>query len=130
MTNEQLTARLAFWQRVLRLQDWEIQASIVTVREMRNDDEDGACEWLHAKKRAVIRILAEADYPAGVDWPQDQERTLVHELLHLHVGSFYRPEEGSKEEELMEQAIHALSLALLDLAALHYSPARDAPQPA
>lgn len=122
MTCEQLTTRLAFWQRVLRLQDWEIQASIVKIREMRDADEDGCCEWLHAKKRAVIRILAEADYPAGVDWPQDQERTLVHELLHLHVGSFCRPEEGSKEEEIMEQAIHALSLALLDLAAMAGEP--------
>lgn len=96
--------------------DWDIEAHIVRKHDLKQDDCGGCIEYLHGKKRADIQILAEEDVKDSWEWKGDQELTLVHELVHLHVGTFYDDaEEDSREWRLYEQAIHAISLALVAL---------------
>ena len=115
MTQEDLERLLAKWQRILRLQDWDVHLRVVRRWEMHNEDTMGECEYLLRKRCAVIRILDSADYDPGTPWPQDQERTLVHELLHLAFAPFSRTEAGSAEAVAEEQVIHALASALVAL---------------
>lgn len=115
MTQEELEGSLKHWQKVLRLQDWEITVHLVRKHEMKMDDCGGCVEFLHGKKRADIQILCLEDHKETWEWKPDQELSLVHELVHLHIGTFYdEPEDGTREWRFYEQAIHALSLALME----------------
>jgi hypothetical protein len=121
VTAEELQEKLGFWVRTLRLRDWDIRAEIVSRADLKENDCGGCVEWMHAKKVAEIQILEAADYRDGFRNGRalDQELTLVHELLHLIIGTFSRPENETKEWELLEQAIHAISLGLIELERKH-----------
>lgn len=56
---------------------------------MRLDGCNGECEWQLKTKIATIRILDPIDYPENLIIEQDMEKTLVHELLHLHFAPLY-----------------------------------------
>jgi hypothetical protein len=115
LTEEELRAKCAEWQRILRLQDWDVVVSIDRARDMTLSEVDGECEWTLASKQARIRILDPMDFPPDSKWPQDMEQILVHELLHLHFAPFDRFERGSLEHVAMEQAIDLIASALVKL---------------
>lgn len=114
LTQEQLEERLAYWQRVLRLQDWRVKARLVRERDFRNPGNQGECEWSLSTKVAIIRILDPVDYSPDCAWLQDMERTLVHELLHLHFAPF-RAESDTAEDISQEQAIDCIATGLVAL---------------
>ena len=37
------------------------------------------------RKEAIIGILDPGDWKKDTDFPHDMERTLIHELVHLHL---------------------------------------------
>jgi len=76
-------ANLAFWQRALNLQAWQISVELVRAGEM-DGGTVGDIDIEVRQKAATIRILREEDS----DLPRhlaraDQQLTLVHELVHL-----------------------------------------------
>lgn len=112
-SEDQLKQKCAEWQKILRLQDWDVHVSIVRDSNMKLKDVNGECEWVLQTKQAHIRILDPIDYPEDTRWPQNMEHTLVHELLHLHFSPFDTHEYGSLEHTSMEQAIDMISSALV-----------------
>lgn len=72
------------------------------------------CEWNLRKRMALIKVLDSADWDPSTPWPQDQEQSLVHELLHLHFAPF-RADDGTPEDVAQEQAIDAIAKALVEL---------------
>lgn len=114
MTQEQLEALCREWQKTLRLQDWDVKVRIVRQRDMDNHNAQGEVDWTLPKKSAAISILDPTDYPPNSWWGQDIERTLVHELLHLHFAPFVEEEDGLKRVA-EEQAIDCLAIALVAL---------------
>lgn len=114
-SEDQLKQKCAEWQKILRLQDWDVHVSIVRDSNMKLKDVNGECEWVLQTKQAHIRILDPIDYPEDTRWPQDMEQTLVHELLHLHFAPFDTHADGSLEHTSMEQAIDMIAGALLSL---------------
>jgi hypothetical protein len=122
VTVPELAGLCAKWQQRLRLQDWEIKIEIsraAAMPEGKNGTVAGCIDYWSAKKFARIQILDPLDYPNNLhrvrDQTQDGELDLVHELLHLWWIPFV-VKEGSHQEIAMEQCIHALSTALVDLA--------------
>lgn len=114
LTEQELQELCRKWQERLRLQDWDIVVRLVRKRDFAiKDGVDGECEWESQNKIAIIRILDPIDYDPDCILEQDIERTLVHELLHLHFALFR--EEGIRET-LLEQAICAISKTLVALA--------------
>lgn len=119
-TLEQLQARLAYWQRVLRLQDWDVTVDIVPLAQM-GGHHYGEITMYALLKRAVIRILSAVDYEAAAGAaafarPLDMEYTLIHELMHLSIFLCSKKYDVNSNEELFEeQAVHALALAFLSL---------------
>lgn len=99
------------WQEILRLQDWDVKVAVCRSRDFVVKEGQGECSWVLPAKRAVIKLLDPVDYPE-VRWEQDHERTLVHELLHLHMVPF-KPDSDTLENDMMEQAICAISEALI-----------------
>jgi hypothetical protein len=115
MNDEQLQERCVYWQKVLRLQDWEVSVQVTRDRDFRGPHNQGECEWVIGTKHAAIRILDPVDYPPNRMWPQDMERVLVHELLHLHFAPFDSAEAGSMEDNAQEQAIESIASGMVML---------------
>ena len=114
MTNEQLQALCREWQQVLRLQDWDVRCKFVRQREMTDSGCAGECRFQLEKKQAVIYVIDPIDWPPNCAWPQDVEKTLVHELLHLHMAPF-QPSHDTLEHVMMEQAIESIATGLVRL---------------
>lgn len=112
MIQSKLEALCAQWQKILRLQDWNVTVRLVRRYDMNDSDAWGECDWNLGQKTATIRVLDPQDVKPTT--PYDPESVLVHELVHLHVAPF-RPASGSMEERLMEQAINCLEGALISL---------------
>lgn len=83
---EELEAGLAKWQKILRLQDWNIITGIKRAKDMHERDNRGEAWPWNEHKRARIYLVDHVDHE-DPDWGDlDHERILVHELLHLHVN--------------------------------------------
>jgi hypothetical protein len=112
-----LDERLAYWQRQLRLQDWDVTISWASAREL--GEANGRTSLINTSKEAHVRILEEDEWPPESERTghYDSEVTLVHELLHLH----FRAWEGEAEESdtaeyrAKEAAIDLTSWALVRL---------------
>lgn len=102
------------WQRVLRLQDWDIKIRIVRAKEFVNGDGMGEVRYKHQKQMAVINLLDPIDYDEIHLWEQDHEITMVHELLHIHFMGF-EAEEGTEQDNAQERAIDVISKSLVSL---------------
>lgn len=117
MTNiipaEELQAKCELWQKRLRLADWDVDVKIVPLREM-NGSQSGQVTYNAEHKWANIKLINPADYSMEAMRPYLMERTLIHELLHLHMTAF-KTEYGTPEGLAEEQLINALSSALLEL---------------
>lgn len=110
LNQENLDELLAEWQKTLRLQDWGIQVLLGRIFDMVDENTTGQCTWRLSNKTALIRILDPSDYNPSFLRPCDVEKTLVHELLHLHFAPFCPL--GS-ETDLHEQAIEAIATGLV-----------------
>lgn len=116
-TIEVLRRWLRYWQKLLSLQDWEIVVRICAPDDMDNKEVQGEVEYQAHKKAAVVRLLDPRDYPPNPSWPQDMERTLVHELVHLHFAEKTTDEKltGPVFDLVEERVVNATSQALVDL---------------
>lgn len=81
LTDKELNEKLAYWKELLGLQDWTIAISICRSSDMLLEGVEGETEYCHQIKTAIIRILDAIDYGNRIV-EQDQEKAIVHELLH------------------------------------------------
>ncbi len=110
MTQKKLEALLVEWQAILRLNDWDVKASMVDA--IRMPRARGDCSYVLETKTAEIRVRKPInDGP----WPADPEEAFVHELLHLHFAPFEAADDGSPQSVSQEQAINLIALALVTL---------------
>ena len=112
MTQTDLEKLLAKWQRILRLQDWNIQVRFVRGYEI--DDKQAQMHHNSNHKIGVVKLRAPQDWPPG-DWLEDSESDLVHELLHLHMSPFDETKSDTQEAVCLEQAINSIAEALVKL---------------
>lgn len=114
-TNEEAQDACKEWQKILRLQDWAVKVFIKRARDMSLEGGQGEVHWGLQSKSASILLLDPLDYPPGLRQEQDMEKTLVHELLHLHSAPFDNFEYESLENTALEQAIDLTAEALVEL---------------
>lgn len=115
---KKLETCLAYWQKVLHLQDWEIEIGFIREREIRKSFPMGAGGFVlydTTMQRASISILDPVDDEEGLDdflsGFSDKELTIIHELLHLH---FIKINEGEDSDKVVvEQVINTMAKALL-----------------
>jgi len=107
-----ITTACKEWQSILLLTDWEVVCIFVE-----KDSIPGMAqiEYVRAKKQALLKLLREGDY-INENFPHDQEKSLVHELLHLHFAWTDAFTSKPKDSELylqMEVAIDSVARALV-----------------
>jgi hypothetical protein len=122
VTQEELTERCAYWQQRLALQDWQVTVQLVRQRELDSQGASAEFDCVWPKRRVQINILDSIDFPTDCLFQQDQELDLVHELLHAYTVPLEEKIRFAADDEtetpewvLVEQAIHAISTALLAL---------------
>jgi len=102
---------LRVWQTRLALDDWKIEARIVRQTDL-NPDTLGNLKWNSLHHTATIKVLDPRDYDMPAEQiPQDMERTVVHELVHLELSVL--PRDGSPKVE--ERVVNRMTEALLSL---------------
>jgi hypothetical protein len=109
LTDADVQAICRIWQARLRLQDWDIHCQLV--RGFRLTEAVAEVESLETKRVAWIRVMNPLDFQPDSLLPQDVERSIVHELLHL-VLSPLAPGEATLAEE---QIVNTLSATLVSL---------------
>jgi hypothetical protein len=111
LTDEELENIVTYWKDELGLQDWKIAITICRRDKMQLEGVEGENEYCHQIKTAMISILDSVDYGDRIT-DQDQERTIVHELLHC-VFSVIDTEDVIRDR-IQHQIIETLSKALVD----------------
>lgn len=114
MTEKQLTRLLKNWQRLLRIQDWNIKLRLVRDSRWPNH---GLGSHSSSFQESEIKIL-DPRY-IDPDWfgTKDIEVTLVHELLHIKF-LYARKNKENKENDVDDQeefAIESLARVLVAL---------------
>lgn len=105
----------AEYQKLLGLEDWDVQVYLVEQEEI--PSLDGQLTYGVEMKRAIIRI------PDNNKWAgcklmgsQDMQNTLIHELIHLHFCIFDTfLEKDSVHKQLFEIGINKMSKAFCSL---------------
>jgi hypothetical protein len=105
MTTDELKQLCAYWQKVLRLRDWDIDARIERIFDMPEKEIRGHVSYTIALKEAIIQILDPNDYFKDDYSP---EQSLVHELLHVAFAE-------AGDATTVEQAVDATAKALVNL---------------
>jgi hypothetical protein len=108
--------KLWWWQRRLRLQDWDVAVVVSRASELKPNTL-GNIRWDYDKKTAVLHVLNPADYRMRFDaMLRDIEYTVVHELIHLEIApvlsDLHRTDANRMEEE---HAVNHMAEALLKL---------------
>ena len=116
LTEDELRAHLVFWQRHLRLQDWDIKVVIVRASGMTSKWNSGEMGTSECNKECKIEIMHPEDFQKDnlMQNLLDMEYVLVHELVHIHFEAF-KTKEDTGERMAEEQAVNALSKALVGL---------------
>lgn len=113
MTLDKLLDLCVEWQTLLRLNDWDIEVRQVPFDELEDGRAGGCVEFLDVKRKAVLRLLDPRYQRQKTLVPYDEEYTLVHELVHIHLRAWPGNDDGATEAE--EIAVHRISEALLKL---------------
>lgn len=101
------------WQKILRLQDWQVDIDFYRARDFTNADALGECTFNINSREGFIKILDPIDY----DGEYDLEWTVVHELLHLHfaqwtaANNYECPISGEQAIDSIAQALTRLNKA-------------------
>lgn len=113
-TEDELRAKCAEWQKILRLQDWDVRVSIVRENQMLTKESNAEINVNVQHKLARLRVIDPIDYHPDNLNPQDMEKSLVHELLHIHLWQFTEELEGALQDA-EEQALNMITDALIKL---------------
>ena len=113
VSQKQLDAWVAHWQRVLQLEDWRIAAMTARIDDL-PDGAAGVSRSDPAYQEFTIHVLDPQDYARlatdngvrpkyGKAILRDIEDTVLHEMLHLRLRSFRVAQEGDMRsaEELV-----------------------------
>jgi hypothetical protein len=114
-SEDELRAKCAEWQKILRLQDWIINVSIVRERDANLKGCNAEIHVTLPNRIARIHILDPIDYDPTNALPQDMEQYLVHELLHIHLYPITGQFREGPLQIAEEQAIEAISKGLIAL---------------
>lgn len=113
-SEQQMQEHADYYVNLFDLGGWNIEVvRNCRAANMQLQNVNGEASYNAEIKSAVIRILDPVDYPDDLIAPQDQEQTLVHELLHL-VFSVVEVGMNETQKALNHQIIETLAKALVE----------------
>ena len=121
-TKGRAEAALRFWQKILRLEDWDIAIHYKRTADLGREVFAMTVMHCREKRQADILLLAPQDvatirFRAGDTW--DWEASIVHELLHIlqddAIGSLERLRQSHPLRVAEERQVNVLAIALVRL---------------
>jgi len=103
--------KLKYWKDILTLDQWDIVAKIIRVRDMDADESQGTINYRICGLEAIVKQIDPIDWSTA-DFDYDMEASLIHELLHL---LFARFKHEGEDGDLEEQVINIIARALVGL---------------
>lgn len=116
LVQEALQERCEFWQKLLRLQDWEVKVKLVGMADMETNCHLGSI-LTHADRRTGLLSVVRSDQRGKEDFPLSDDELIVHELLHIYFDGF-NTGVGTPFRQIEEQAVDALSRIIVGLQVL------------
>ena len=113
MTKAAILKRCKYWQKRLRLTNWDINFKVVSKADMPGDMV-GLCQRWENMNTAEILILDPKDLRSR-PFEDTIEATIVHELLHLIVSPLFRNPASDFEDHAQEAAIEAIAKGLVEI---------------
>lgn len=114
MTQKQLEKKVRYWQKILKLDHWDIHAEFVNALELNGSGADINVQAEYLK--ANVRVLKPEFYNTGSNRPTEErfETNIIHELLHCHTDPLTK---GSSKHHLdhEERCVTTLAKAIYDL---------------
>jgi len=109
MTLQKLQGVLPFWQKLLRLQDWDITLHYIRCSKMTNKEAWAEVEVSNTYQRAHIFLRDPIDVVL-MHHPEDDdpEASLVHELMHCRINIKVPDDFYTQYEEGIERTAQAL----------------------
>lgn len=105
---DDLTILCQKWQKILKLEDWEICPHWAEEGELEKDVDLANIFPVIERKHACIYVLNPDAAEKLEGKPSNIESTVIHELLHLHF-TLFQHETNPVYMMIEEQAIHAIT---------------------
>jgi len=108
---------LAFWLRVCRLEEWDVVLKLERGDVFTNKDVSGETAILKQGLQAEILLLDPVSYQAdgAACFDYDMLLTLAHEVGHIALWSWKRPERDTTDYVLYEQTVERVGRLLVQL---------------
>lgn len=106
---------LAFWQRALGLQNWEISLALSPNLTHKGAAAEVAVSWELGEAIVLINPESFMEFQ-DAELTEALNRAVVHELLHVFFWPFHPPESDELKYSLFEQTLNRLGRVLVDLA--------------
>ena len=101
------------WQKILRLEDWDIEIELARYHQLGELTRADVSSY-PPKGHAVIRLIQPGDDIPDPQPRRSTEYSIIHELLHLHLGTFTESmPEGHPKHVAKELTIDRLAQAYL-----------------
>lgn len=113
-TDEDLLSLCEDWQERLGLKHWDIGIRSCRAKDI-NVGGQAEISINLQMEQALISILDPVDYRGNDLFPQDQEVSLVHELLHILFEYVFPESPGRLEEIHLESSIERIARLLVRL---------------
>jgi hypothetical protein len=113
LEDDEINELFAYWQERLYLEDWDIVWRYSRAREMTTSNRAAEITTFSALKGCSIDFLEPVDFDSVDVLLNDFEKTLVHELLHLHIENYRACPENKAEYFAYEQGIELLAKSLV-----------------
>lgn len=118
LNDSELQRGLDKWTKILHLQDWEINVTLVLQTTFEDRFQCGDCSVRRSRYGADIRLATfETLDLIGAPGQTDMERTLVHELLHciFRCEKIMGTEASSEQMNFYEHSIEQIARTLVEL---------------
>ena len=76
MTKKQIVAEVKYWQKLLRLQDWEIEVKCIEAKEINDDEQLANVRMRFHSRKAIITIARDHEDKTILG-------SILHEMMHL-----------------------------------------------
>lgn len=113
MTDSEIRQTVGYYQRLLHLTQWKIAIGICDRQDYEEIKSAGSIAFSPASLDATMVISTKEKWDNGM--VNNQEESIVHELLHLQF-SLFEPEEGTPEYMIWHQTIELMARVIVGLA--------------
>ena len=105
MTDKDLVELKNYWVKILSIEDWEVLIRFKRAEKMFLEDVQGECRFNFISRQAIVNIIDPLDW-IDIEFNQDFEKTVVHELLHIKFSEAF--DEDYNEDIFKDRLIHRL----------------------